>query len=107
MQKKTIFVLGLCVLMLGFSMNAQAATNADLVALSRARVVQFSGTEHISQSFAFDLEVTVQNPALNFSNIVGQPLKLPWQKVGRLRESSRILNRMGQSADKANISCES
>jgi uncharacterized protein involved in type VI secretion and phage assembly len=76
MQKKELLVLGLCAFIFGLSMNAQAATNPDLVALSRAKVMEFTGTEHISQPFAFDLEVTVPNPALNFSNIVGQSLKL-------------------------------
>jgi uncharacterized protein involved in type VI secretion and phage assembly len=61
---------------LGLSLNTQAATNPDLVALSHAKVVEFTGTERISQPFAFDLEVTVPNPALNFAKIVGQPLKL-------------------------------
>ena len=65
MQKKELWVLGLCAFILSLCMNAQAATNNDLAALSRARVVQFTGTERISQPFAFDLEVTAPNRALN------------------------------------------
>ena len=76
MRTKTFWGLGLSTLLFGLFMNAQAATNPDLVALSRARVVEFTGTERISQPFAFDMKVTVPNRALNFANIVGQPLKL-------------------------------
>jgi uncharacterized protein involved in type VI secretion and phage assembly len=76
MQKKELLVLRLCTFIFGLSLNAQAATNPDLVALSRAKVMEFTGTEYISQSFAFELEVTAPHPALNFSNIVGQSLKL-------------------------------
>ena len=38
--------------------------------------MKFTGTEGISQPYVFDLDVTVPNPALNFANVVGQPLKL-------------------------------
>ena len=76
MVKKKLLVFGLCVFIFGLSMNAQAAPNPDLAALLQAKVVQFTGTEHISRPFAFDIEITVPNPALKFANIVGQPLKL-------------------------------
>ena len=76
MVKKKLLVFGLCVFIFGLSVNAQAATNPDLAALLQAKVVQFTGTEHISRPFAFDIEIIVPNPALKFANIVGQPLKL-------------------------------
>ncbi len=76
MKTKIFWILRLTALVLGLPLNVLAATNSDLAALSQARVVQFSGTEHISQPFRFDLEVSVPHPALNFANIVGQVLKL-------------------------------
>ena len=58
----------------GFSLSAEAA-NTDLVALSRGKVVNFIGIERISQPFAFDLEMTVSTPALNFATVIGQTLE--------------------------------
>ena len=58
----------------GFSSSPLAAPNADLAALSRTSVVQFTGTESISQPFAFDIDFTIAHPALNFANVVRQPL---------------------------------
>ena len=94
MQKKELLVLGLCAFIFGISMNAQAATNPDLVALSRARVVKFTGTERISQPFVFDLDVTMANPALNFANAVGQPLKV---NVAKGRTVAGIVENIEQS----------
>ena len=79
MQKRDFFVLGLSTVIFSLAMNAQAA-NPDLIALSKAKVMQFTGKEHISRPFAFELEVTVPNPALNFANVVGQNLRLPAAK---------------------------
>jgi uncharacterized protein involved in type VI secretion and phage assembly len=95
MQKKELLVLGLCTFMFSLFMNAQAATNSDLVALSRARVVKFTGTEHLSKPFAFDLKVTAPNRALNFANVVGQPLQLtiaPGRKIFGMVESLEQLS---------------
>ena len=102
MQKKKFLILGVSTLILVLTGNAQAAPNPDLVALSRAKVVEFTGIERISQPFAFDLEVTVPNPALNFSKIVGQPLTLPVAKGRRVAgiveniEQSSATGRQGQ-----------
>jgi len=76
MSKILCSAFGLLILTLGFSGSSLAATNSDLAALARARVVQFTGTEHISQPFVFDLELSVPHPALTFANVVGQPLQL-------------------------------
>ena len=76
MKKKNFWILVLIPLILSLFANAKAATNPDLAALLQAKVVQFTGTEHISRPFAFDIEITVPNPALKFTNIVGQPLQL-------------------------------
>lgn len=63
-------------LVLGFSSTTFAATNSDLAALAQGSVLQFTGTERISQPFAFEIDLTVPHPALNFANIVGHPLQL-------------------------------
>jgi type VI secretion system secreted protein VgrG len=94
MVKKQSLVLGLWALTLGLALHAQAATNSDLAALSHARVVQFTGTERISQPFVFDLDVTVANPALNFANVVGQPLKV---NVAKGRTVAGIVENIEQS----------
>ncbi|MEX2494288.1 MAG: type VI secretion system tip protein TssI/VgrG [Nitrospirales bacterium] len=80
MSKKIFLAVGFFTLNLAFSTSPLAAPNTDLAALSRASVVQFTGTERISQPFVFDLDVTVANPALNLANIVGQPLKVTMAK---------------------------
>jgi len=66
MKKKNFWILVLIPLILSLFANAKAATNPDLAALLQAKVVQFTGTEHISRPFAFDIEITVPNPALKF-----------------------------------------
>lgn len=97
MVKKKLLVFGVCTFIFGPFVNAQAATNPDLAALSRASVVEFSGTERISQPFTFDLELSVPHPALNFSNVVGQSLLLtlaPGRTIGGMVES---IEQMGVS----------
>lgn len=86
----------------GFSGSSLAAINADLAALSRASVVQFTGTERISRPFAFDLELAVPHPALNFANVVGQLLNIAVDKgrsvTGMVEniEQSGAIDRQGQ-----------
>ncbi len=102
MSKVLCVVVGLLILIHGFIGNVFAAKNADLLALSRARVVQFSGTENISQPFRFDLEVSVPHPSINFANIVGQVLKLTVTKGRTVEgivediEQSGAIGRQGQ-----------
>jgi len=48
----------------------------DLVVLSQGAVTRFAGTESISTPFAFEIDITARNPALNLGNIVGQPLRV-------------------------------
>ena len=93
MSKILCWVVGCFLLTFGFSPQTFAATNPDLVALSKGRVIKFSGTEHISQPYVYDLEVTIPNPALNFANVVGQPLKLT---VARRRAVAGIIERIEQ-----------
>ncbi len=76
MPYRTFLAVGCFTLSLAFWNYAQGATNPDLAALSQGSVVQFTGTEGISQPFAFDIELTASNPILNFANVVGQPLKI-------------------------------
>jgi len=94
MSKMLCSAFGFLILTLGFSASSLAATNADLAALSRASVVQFTGTERISQPFAFDLEVSVPHPALNFANVVGQPLKVT---IAKGRSVAGIVETIEQS----------
>jgi type VI secretion system secreted protein VgrG len=102
MSKILCSAFGFLILTLGFSGSSLAAPNSDLAALSRARVVQFTGTERISQPFVFDIEVTVANRALNFANVVGQPLKVTVAKGRRVAgiveniEQSGVTGRQGQ-----------
>jgi len=93
MSKILCSAFGFLILTLGYSGSSPAATNTDLAALSRARVVKFTGTERISQPFAFDLEVSVPHPTLNFANVVGQPLKLT---VAKGRTVAGIVESMEQ-----------
>ena len=94
MSKILYSSVGFLILTLGFSGSSLAATNADLAALSRAKVVQFTGTERISQPFVFDLDVTVPHPALNFAKVVGQPLKIT---VAKGRTVAGIIEHIEQS----------
>lgn len=102
MSKIRCSAFGFLILTLGFSGSSLAATNADLAALSRARVVQFTGTERISQPFVFDLDVTVPHPALNFAKVVGQPLQVTVAKGRTVAgiveniEQSGVTGRQGQ-----------
>jgi type VI secretion system secreted protein VgrG len=102
MSKMLCSAFGLLILTLGFSGSSLAATNADLAALSRAKVLQFTGTEHLSRPFVFDLEVTVPHPALNFAKVVGQPLKVTVAKGRTVAgivenfEQSGAIGRQGQ-----------
>jgi type VI secretion system secreted protein VgrG len=102
MPKKKLLGFGFLILTLGFSNSAPAATNPDLAALSQGSVVQFTGTERISQPFAFDFDLTVPHAALNFANVVGQPLKLtvaPGRAIGGMVdriEQVGVSGRQGQ-----------
>ena len=90
MPKNIVLAFVFLILTLSFNARPLAATNADLEALSQGSVVQFTGTERISQPFAFDIELTVAHPALNFASVVGQPLRLgvaPSRTVAGMVES--------------------
>jgi len=76
MRIQLTLAIGILCLTLGSPGSTLAAPNPDLESLSRSSVVKFTGTEHISQPFAFDLEVAATNPALNFDNIVGYPIQI-------------------------------
>lgn len=76
MSKIPLFALGLLTIFLGFLLVPLAGANPDLAALSKARVIKFTGTERLSHPFSFDIEVTVPDPALNFSGVIGQPIRL-------------------------------
>jgi len=80
-------------LALGILATGQAAVNPDLAALSQGSVVQFSGTEGISEPFAFEIDLTVPHPALNFDNIVGQPFQIA---VARGRSVAGMVERVEQ-----------
>lgn len=102
MPKNVVLVFGFLTLALGLYAMPLAAANADLAALSQGSVVQFTGTERISQPFSFDIDLTVPNPALNFANVVGQPLNLgvaPGRTIAGMVESIEqvgVLGREGQ-----------
>jgi len=68
--------VALLALILGISVPVQAAVNPDLAAPTQGAVVQFTGSERISQPLAFEIDLTVAHPALNFANVVGQPLEV-------------------------------
>ena len=93
MSKILCWAVGCLLLTFGFLPQTLAATNPDLVALAKGRVIKFTGTEHISQPYAYDLDVTTPNPALNFAKVVGQPLKLT---VARRRAVAGIIERIEQ-----------
>ena len=76
MLKKQFLINGVFTLILLIHFHSPASANPDLTALAQGSVVQFTGSEHISQPFAFNIEATVPHPSLNFANVVGQPLKL-------------------------------
>ena len=102
MSKILCSTFGFLILTLGFIGSSLAATNADLAALSRGSVVQFTGTERISQPFAFELELSVPHPTLNLANVVGQPLKVTVAKgrtvagIVEKIEQFGVIGRQGQ-----------
>jgi hypothetical protein len=64
---------GLCVIL---PLICQAAGNPTVDALSQGTVIQFSGKEAVSEPFAFDVTLATGDKALNFAQIVGQPLTI-------------------------------
>lgn len=76
MPKRPLLAVALLTLILGISTQVQAAGNPDLTALVQGSVVQFTWSERIAQPFAFDIELTDAHPALNFANVVGQPVQV-------------------------------
>ncbi|MGE0474263.1 MAG: type VI secretion system Vgr family protein [Nitrospirales bacterium] len=76
MPKKPFLAFVFYTLAIGISATGQAAVNPNLAALSQGSVVQFTGTERLSQPFVFEIDLTVAHPALNFANVVGQPLQV-------------------------------
>lgn len=89
------FTGGLLTIILVILYIAQASANPDLAALSQGSVVQFTGTERISPPFAFNIEVIAPHPAVNFANLVGQPLELtvaPGRMVAGRRSPCRPIN---------------
>ena len=76
MPKKPFLAVALFTLILGISIKGQAAVNPELAALAQGSVVQFTGFECISQPLVFEIDLTVAHPALNFANVVRQPLQV-------------------------------
>lgn len=64
------------VLIAGGALTAHAAANPVVDALAQGTVVQFSGTEAISQPFNFDVLVSTNEKNLNLAGAVGQPIAL-------------------------------
>jgi len=93
MRMPLTLAIGIWCLTLGSPGSTPAAPNPDLDALSQGSVVQFTGTEHISQPYEFDLEMMVPNPALNFDHIVGQPVHIT---VTRGRSVTGMVERIEQ-----------
>ena len=85
--------MGILCLNLGNPSSTPAAPNPDLDALSQGSVMQFSGTERISQPFVFDLDITAPRAALNFDNIVGRPFQIA---VAQGRTVAGMVERMEQ-----------
>ena len=76
MRMPLTLAIGILCLSMGNPGSTLAAPNPDLDALSQGSVVQFNGTERISQPFVFDLDITTPSSALNFDNIVGRPFQI-------------------------------
>ena len=102
MFKISFLVFVLLFMCLGFPLTHLAEANPDLAALSQARVIQFTGTERLSQPYSFDIEVAAPNPALNFTGVVGQPLQVqlaPGKSVSGMVENIEqvaVSGRQGQ-----------
>lgn len=99
MSKNPCLAFGLLTLYLGFPLTPLSEANPDLAAFGQARVIQFTGTERLSQPFTFDIELTLPNSALNFSSVVGQPLQLnvaPGRTVAGMVENVEQLGAAGR-----------
>jgi type VI secretion system secreted protein VgrG len=81
------FVVGLCATFPAF---VAAAANPALDALAQGSVVQFSWKEAVSEPFTFDVTINTSDKALNFAQVVGQPLTIgvaPGRTVSGMVES--------------------
>ena len=93
MRMPFTLAIGILCLSMGSPGSTGAAPNPDLEALAQGSVVQFSGTERISQPFVFDLDITAPHPALDFDNIVGRPFQIA---VARGRAVAGMVERVEQ-----------
>ncbi|MGD9850887.1 MAG: type VI secretion system Vgr family protein [Nitrospirales bacterium] len=97
MKKQFALAVGILALILSHPPSTSAATNPDLESFEQARVIRFTGTERLSQPFSFDIEVTITNPALNFSSVVGQPLQIQVAPGRRASGMVENIEQMGVS----------